>query len=246
MLSHRVRGVLPAVVAVAAVALFVVTPARSAILINASGPNNVGTTFHYLGNNNGVGFSLASDTNNVSVEVSVSTFGGSGDWNLVAFLTTQVGPGTTAASHEVASLSQTITIAGSSFLNPYTITPVTVFSGLNLLAGDYYLTLSGTFNTQNGFWVSSPTADATTSTSAGALVIAPYNSAGAPDPVYLPASLFTGAADYRLWFTVTGDPVESNVPEPGTAGIMLAGCVLLFGLQCGPVRAWLGGALFRR
>ncbi len=163
MLSLRIRRVLPAVVFVATAGLFTMMPAKAATLIHASGPNNVGTSFNPLSNVNGVAFSLATDTNNVSVEISLLAFGGSGDWNLEAFLTTQVGPGTTAASHEAASLSQTITVPGSPFINPYTITPVTIFSGLNLPAGSYYLTVSGTFNTQNAWWVSSPTADATPS-----------------------------------------------------------------------------------
>lgn len=50
-----------------------------------------------------------------------------------AYLMTQVGPGTTSASE----------IARSSFLSPSADSPVTLFAGLTLPAGTYYLVLAG-------------------------------------------------------------------------------------------------------
>lgn len=199
--------------------------ARAGTLVEVSGPNDIGTTFSSLGNNDAVGFSLASAQTNVSVSVSLAAFT-AGDWNLQAFLTRQIGPGTTAVAHEVASSATVITLPGSTFLPPYTITPYTVFSGLNLAAGNYYLILSGTFNTTNVFWVSSPSADVITSTTGGSAVILGQGQAGDPN-AYLPASQFPTSGDFDFWFKVTGDPVidPNAVPEPSTfafCGIAIA------------------------
>jgi len=205
-------------------------PVQAITLIDVSGPNDVATATTSLGNNVGVAFSLASDTNNVAVSVGLVSFFGGGDWNLEAYLTTQIGPGTTAASHEMAGLAQTITLPGSALFPPYTITPFTVFSGLNLLAGDYYLTLSGAFNTANAFWVLSPDAAAITATAAGSAVIDASYVVGFSEP-YLPANGPSDLADYKAWFTVTGDPVDNPVPEPTTTALTLIGGLVLLHLR---------------
>lgn len=213
-------------------AMCAMMPVQALTLIDVSGPNNSSTITDVLSNNPGVAFTLASAHNNVSIGVSLLAFGGSGDWNLNAFLTTQIGPGTTAASHEVASVSQVITVPGSPFAAPYTITPTTIFSGLNLAAGTYYLTLSGTYNTQNAWWAGSPTADLSTVTSSGASVAAPYYYFSLPDFSYLPSSPFPVFSNaYGYWFSVTGDLVESNVPEPWSGALLLAGWIVLFPLR---------------
>ncbi|MBL8218206.1 MAG: PEP-CTERM sorting domain-containing protein [Bryobacterales bacterium] len=195
-----------------------------------SGPNDVNTATSGLSNNMGVAFSLANDTNNVSISVGLVSFHGGGDWNLEAYLTTQIGPGTTAASHEVTSLAQIITLPHSDTFPPFTISPFTVFSGLNLSAGNYYLTLSGTFNTANAWWVSSPDANASTTTAAGSTVIDPAYMLGIPEP-YLPSSFVGDIDGYKLWFTVTGDPVDNNVPEPTTTALTLIGGLVLLHLR---------------
>lgn len=205
-------------------------PAQAITLIDVSGPNNFGTITEALSNNPGVGFSLASAHANVSIVVPMAAFGGSGDWNLKAYLTTQLGPGTTAGSHEIAALTQTITVPGSGFTPPYTITPMTVFSGLNLSAGNYYLTLSGTFNTQNAWWVGSPTADLNTTAAGGAAVTEPYYYIALPES-YLPASGVNTSTFYGRWFTVTGDPVQTGVPEPASIALTLAGGLVLLHLR---------------
>ena len=212
---------------------------RAATLINVSGPNDGTLASNVLSNAPAVGFMLPSAYNNVSLTVSLVSFGGSGTWNLEAFLTTQLGPGTTAASHEVASISQAVNAAGGPFGAPLNVVPLTVFSGLSLPAGTYYLMVGGTFNTQNLWWVSSPNGNVVTSTQGGAAIVAPNLFAGA-QAAYLPASLIadgsTGVNGSNLWFTVTGDPVTApSVPEPATY-VTLCSALAAFGLYHRRVR----------
>lgn len=233
MLSFRLGRFVPAAVLAASLGMM---PGKALTLIDVSGPNEDNKAqATVLSNNLGVGFSLANAFNNVSISASLLSFLTEGNWNLVAYLTTQIGPGTNAVSHEVASLAQTITLPGSNLSAPWTITPVTIFSGLNLPAGNYFLTLSGTFNTNNAWWVSSPDADRTIVTAGGSAVTASEYFMGSPDS-YLPASGFSSIGGFGYWFSVTGDPVDNNIPEPATAVLTLAGCLVLLHLRCSTPR----------
>ncbi len=98
--------------------------AKADTLIDVSGPNTAGTLTTgatVLSNNPGVGFSLAADYNNVAITVPLVSFYGGGDWNLEAYLTRKIGPGTTPIPDEVAPLSQSITLLGSDTVNPFTL-----------------------------------------------------------------------------------------------------------------------------
>jgi hypothetical protein len=200
--------------------------AQAATIVSVSGPNDISTNFTSLGNNLMVGFSTTTAYTNVAVSVSLNAFFGGGDWNLAAYLTDQVGPGTTAVN-EIASSSSVISIPGSPLFDPYTITPYTVFSGLTLPAGSYYLILSGTFETATVNWVGYPTAGLSVFTEPGAAVTRSFTQAGAPDP-YLPASDFGDFQGAGLWFTVTGD---AAIPEPSTVAMCLGGVLALAGTQ---------------
>ncbi len=205
--------------------------APAATILAVSGPNDASTTFDVLSNHLAVGFSLSTEHTNVDIIATLAAFDPGGNWNLTAYLTTQIGPGTTAAN-EIASSSSVITLAGSQVTAPYTFSPQTIFSGLSLGPGNYYLLLSGTFSTTNAWWVSSASSGLTTTGSGAATVLAPYlYGAGAPDP-YLPAGNFTSGsgAAFGFWFSISGEAVES-VPDPGTAVFALPGFVLIWLLR---------------
>jgi hypothetical protein len=128
-----------------------------------------------------------------------------------AFLTDRIGPGTTAASDQIAST--------------YFDTPATdgtpqeflIFSGLNLPAGTYYLTIYPPFNNIIGWpYTSSP--NITTAPDAS------YNGGytGANNASYPPAS--DNFASLNFLFRVTG---TQAVPEPRSAVSFLVGGVII-------------------
>lgn len=208
--------------------------AQAVTLLDVSGPNDITAATQSLGNVPAIGFSIASDYTNVSITVPLMAFGGGGLWNLQAFLTTQIGPGANAADHEIVSSQQQIAVAGSGFAPPYTLTPYTVFSGLNLAAGTYFLTLGGTFETATAFWAGSPLGSLSVNTAAGVNVVAHSMSGTLPAP-YLPASFFLNTAEgpnaFGLWLTVTGDPVLSTVPEPAAFLLVALGIAAFVGFR---------------
>jgi hypothetical protein len=120
-----------------------------------------------------------------------------------AFLTTQIGPGTTSA-HQVASAPFTI---------PGAPPPVTsaikqqLFSGLTLSPGTYYLTLAAPISSSWPVWKGTLPGSTAVITAAGVTLGAQYQAGpalGTPtDPTYPPASTF-GPLGFDLNFEVTG------------------------------------------
>jgi hypothetical protein len=199
------------------------TTATAAPILVVNGPNDNTTTFSNLINNLGVGFTTTTDLVNVSLDFTVVSFNTSATIDVNAFLTTQVGPGTTAA-HEVASSSTQFSTAASGLLPPYTFTTATLFSGLSLSAGSYFLTVQPVSGT--AFWVSSPSSSAVI-TASGASLTSSFLSAFA-DQAYFPANTFGGVGDVsgpHLWFSVSGDLASTGdaVPEPATLALLGSG-----------------------
>jgi len=169
-----------------------------------------------------VGFSLASEYTNVSIDVPFFT-NSLGVGNLTVYLTTQLGAGTTAASHEIWNSTAPLVLPGS--IPQYQ----TILTGLTLGPGDFYLTLAGSGVAVDALWISSTSPNLTTTTSGGAVLTDSLLYA-APPGTYLPASTFLQQDPYSFWFRVTGDAVES-VPEPGTAVFAIPGFVLIWLLR---------------
>jgi len=107
---------------------------------------------------------------------------------LTAYLTNSLGPGTTSAN-EIARTDITLT-------NPYPTT-ATLFSGLNLPAGTYFLVVGGT---TGGQWLTSQTGPAIAS---GVGFIGAYR---IPGLGYIPARVFSKLTGEYPIFQITGTP----------------------------------------
>jgi hypothetical protein len=142
-----------------------------------------------------------------------------------AVLTDQIGPGTTVGN----------VIASTTVSYPATSTLTSLFTGLSLGSGTYYLIIGGT---GAGAW---PQAGPSTVTTAAGVSANGYgfcsDSAGPCDYGFLPDSPFQ-VFDLESQFLVTGD--APGVPEPSTAAT--AAVALLALAVCGRLRRRSGPA----
>ena len=134
-----------------------------------------------------------------------------------AYLMTQVGPGTTTAE-ELANTPFSVTGA------PFNPTLVTLFTGLTLGPGSYFLVLSAPADQTAGWDFA--VFPSTPQTAPGVTLTA-TNLSGI-EAAYPPATSFTDTFDNILQFSVVGD-VASEVPEPGSLALLLIGGLLLTG-----------------
>ena len=144
---------------------------------------------------------------------------GSGDFvnalTGTAYLMSQVGPGTTTANQLATPFA--ISLASG-------LTNVTLFTGLTLGPGTYYLLING--GTLPVGWGVTSTPSFTTD--AGISGIAELTLSGG-QAGYAPASSFTTpTSGEQFLFTVTGTPVTgSPTPEPGTSALIATGIAAL-------------------
>ncbi len=133
-----------------------------------------------------------------------------------AYLVNQIGPGTTVAN-QIAATS----------ISPATLVETdTLFSGLSLGGGTYYLVLAapGSANVAGWYGTNSPTVTTDTGVT-GNLDVFVSDQNGSPNDAYAPASTFF-LAGTSLLLTVTGDS-GSPVPEPSSFILVgLAGAFL--------------------
>jgi hypothetical protein len=124
----------------------------------------------------------------------------------VAYLTTQNGPGTTAANE----------VAETSFTFPSgTAVTKTLFTGLTLQPStSYFLTLTSTGGTSGGWSGVSPNINAVITTDIGVTRPVDYVSSSGSINAYAPASTFSPSSTAYLVFNVTG------VPEPSATGLL--------------------------
>jgi hypothetical protein len=158
-----------------------------------------------------VGWTSSSDYSDVSIAAEVGNY--SDFSTITAFLTTAVGPGETDAD-QIAT---------------YTFSPGagpeldTLFSGLDLSAGTYYLVLAGQFSQ----WWGAGSADAATLTADTGVTFLGDSYTNSTLNANLPASAFM-PTDSGLLFQVTdGASDMSSTPEPASGLLLTAGFALL-------------------
>lgn len=138
-----------------------------------------------------------------------------------AFLTTNIGPGTTATdeiSHTRFTVPVQLPVCSPNSCGAV----VTLFSGLNLGPGDYFLTIAPDAMSSGVVgWF--PALNPTVVEGAGVSEGTSFLAAGAA--FYPPASAF-GDYQYAMNFTVTG-AATSPIPEPATAPMIGLGALVL-------------------
>jgi hypothetical protein len=155
-----------------------------------------------------VSWSQTNTYGDVSIFADLNGFGGSGAG--IAYLTTALGPGTTAANEAAAP---------DNFTFPNSQQDVQLFSGLNLGPGTYYLTVYGT----GGWGLSQNPSTTTVTEDTGAALGQPYDSDDLTFPTFIPAADYATPIACCLVFAVDGTPVpEPNLQWPiGFAGLAL-------------------------
>lgn len=214
------KRLLPAAMVIAACCLLA-TPMRGDTVINTIN-GNVG--YANVGGDPSArrsveaAWSQASAFTNVSVAAVIDPGGSETDshsFSGVAFLTNQVGPGTTAAN-EIGHAPFAVT--GTAF-NP---TTVTLFTALTLPAGTYYLILTAAVG-QSGGWETA--SFPTLVVAAPGVTLVDAHGIGL-EPPYPPASLFLQSRSNAVEFRVTGNAVA---PEPATMTLAAIGLALVLG-----------------
>ena len=173
-------------------ALFLPPSVHAATIVSVAGPIISGFPVF---TNQTVGVSWAQPRTYGDVRIFARLLGGPPNDGGTAYLTTRIGPGTTAAH----------AITQSSFQFPNTGTDdrdVLLFSGLTLTGGTYYVTLVNAAPADQGGWWA--TAEPVVTVDAGVTVGTPHSiGAFTPRAAYPPASAFQ-AFTYPLKFTVIG------------------------------------------
>jgi hypothetical protein len=139
--------------------------------------------------------------------------------SIIAYLTSQIGPGTTIAN-QIATA--TVAVPGLGPDAAYT----TLFSGLTLGPGNYFLTLAAADPADAGtaaWWYN--VFGQRISTDAGVGWLGAYGVNGVPDLSYPPASLFSANlnSSFATGLNVVGEAAPSTVPESSTFAILALG-----------------------
>ena len=174
-----------------------------------------GTTPQYLA----IGWQQTAGFNNVSISAAIGTTNPAND-QITAYLLDQIGPGTTAADEITSGIVTLPVVSDFNTIPAYT----TIFSGLTLPSGNYFLVLTSPLDDNSKHWSRVDPAATTISTDLSiSNVTSSYDGYGA-DPTYAPASTFIASSFFKA-FEVT-DGVAT--PEPGTIALLICGSVALF------------------
>lgn len=149
--------------------------ALSDTVISVSSTNDFGCLVIYSGQGYRVGWTQADTYGTVSVSAKLNSGGAAGQTGR-AYLTTQIGPGTSVANE----------IASTNFTFPLQPANLMLFSGLHLPPGTYYLSIIGDSTTWGSCWVSGSATNVDTGTAVTSL--GGFGAAGGVVSNYFPAS----------------------------------------------------------
>lgn len=191
-------------------------------ILSVSGPNygpgSLGGAFFQV-----LGSAWSTSASYADVRISVNLSGSPSSPPGTAFLMGRIGPGTTSASE----------VARSSFRVDGPDVTATLFSGLSMPAGTYYLVLSSSFTGSDlGWWSAfNPSIETAPGVQVLGDFVAGLNRAiGPADVSYPPASTFDGPFPVQSFpnkLNVTG----TEVPEPAIGAFIAIGVVGMFGLR---------------
>jgi hypothetical protein len=159
-------------------------------IISVSSTNDSGWVVIYASQGYRVGWTQADAYGGVSVSAKLAA--GGADQTGRAYLTTQIGPGTSVANE----------IASTNFSFPPQSTNLTLFSGLQLPAGTYYLSIIGDSPTVGSQWEIGYATNADTGT--GVTSLGTFGTVGAMVNSYFPASPPYSDGFVAVEFTVQG------------------------------------------
>ncbi len=182
--------------------------AGTMLSVGASGEAMGGCVVIYAGQGYRVGWSQADTYDGVSVSATLSS--GVANQTGRAYLTTQIGPGTTTANE----------IASTNFTFPLSPSSVVLFQSLHLAAGTYYLSVIGDSTSSGSCWNSFMTTNATAApdvTSLGCFGVA----GGIVSPYFPSSPVYTDSP------TPPGIDVEGTDLNHPTLNIAQTGGVLL-------------------
>jgi hypothetical protein len=158
---------------------------------------------------------------NISAQVSSAPFSTDPIVSVTAYLTSQIGSGTTLGD-QIA----TATVAVPGFSPDFGYT--TLFSDLTLGPGNYFLTLAATDPTDSGTAAWAGYGPGRVATDIGVAWLGDYGVGGVANLSYPPASEFHFDPSF-YGFEVTGEPVSSSGSEPSTS-MPLALCLFVWAL----------------
>ncbi len=169
------------------------------------------------------GFSITATYTNVAISVDLAAFDSDDTPSFQAYLTNQIGLGTTVAN-EIQSASFQPLVGG--IPPPYTtgFTTVQLFSGLSLSPGTYWITLYASAGTTNTTIMVTAYGEPVVA-DIGATPAGPLYSVASIDPYpaatdgMISLSFVDGFGNFR--FHVTGDAASAEaVPEPATIAML--------------------------
>jgi hypothetical protein len=158
-------------------------------IISVSSTTDFGWVVIYAGQGYRVGWTQADTYSDVSVSAKLAA--GGADQTGRAYLTTQIGLGTSVANE----------IASTNFSFPPQSTNLTLFSGLQLSGGSYYLSIIGDSPTVGSQWEIGYATNADTGT--GVTPLGAFGTAGGVNS-YFPASPPSSEGFVAVEFTVQG------------------------------------------
>jgi hypothetical protein len=177
--------------------------ALSDTVISVSSTNDFGCLVIYSGQGYRVGWTQADSYGTVSVSAKLNSEGAAGQTGR-AYLTTQIGPGTSVANE----------IASTNFTFPLQPANLVLFSGLQLPPGSYYLSIIGDSTTWGSCWVMGSATNAVTGNGVASL----GGFGGGVDGSYFPASSVYANSGVPPEFSVLGTDLNHPALQISQSG----------------------------